>query len=677
MAVGATEKQAVRMVEQATAAQQTAEQVATQATETQDVYVGNLRSLWQHWPALAQQVELVDELDMVTCEPTRSGVLTCKALGEQAEAVYLHSRYDPQKEATRWAAGALAHGAKLEDRDAGRVPMCYIIDGFGLGYHVRALYEKLAGDAFVVVSEPNVALLRTALELADFSEMFSSGRLVVVTRPERQEIFDKLKAHGHRMMMGTVFTQPLQRLNTPFHQTVRQLVTEYAAFLRATLLTALGNSIRTCGNLLANLPTYVSTPSIGVLRSRFAGCPAVVVSAGPSLRRNIEVLKKIREQVVLIAVQTTLKPLLAEGIRPDYVTSLDYHQVSQGFFAGLEAADLEGVELVAEPKAHPSVIDYYRTRGTVMLLGNEFARLVLRGGTEFEHDDLPAGSTVAHVAFYLAQYLGADPIIFVGQDLAFTDNVYYSPGTRLHQVWRGEFNRFGTVEMKEWERIVRSRGTLRQVEDQHGQQIYTDEQMFTYLQQFEKDFAACGATVIDATEGGAKKQACQTMTLAQAAQQYCRGPIEQQRFAYRRGLARPGDDKQEAARTLVAKRMDEVDELLQIGQETLTIVREMLDLVEDQQALNRKMVRLDELRTMVRRRQEIYEMVSFVSQAAEMFRYRQDRTIEVDQLEGKERQQRQLMRDAAYVSEINKGCERLKAMLEKCLDRFEQSEDNG
>ncbi len=641
--------------------------------QADDIYVANLRALWQHWPALAQQVELVDELEMLACEPARSGVATCKALGAQGEGVYLHSRYDPEKEASRWAAGARAQAAKLEDREAGRIPMCYIVDGFGLGYHVRALYDQLAGDAFVVVSEPDVALLRTALELADFSEMFTSGRLVVITRCERNEIFDKLKAHGHRMMMGTVFTQPLQRLNGQFHQTVHRLVTEYAAFLRSTLLTALGNSIRTCKNLLANLPTYVSTPSIGVLRSRFAGCPAVVVSAGPSLRRNIEILKQIRDQVVVIAVQTTLKPLLAEGIRPDYVTSLDYHEVSQGFFAGLDAADLEGVELVAEPKAHPAVIDYFRQRGTVMLLGNDFARLVLRGGDQFAHDDLPAGSTVAHVAFYLAQYLGADPIIFVGQDLAFTDNVYYSPGTRLHQIWRGELNRFNTVEMKEWERIVRSRGTLRQVNDQHGQQIYTDEQMFTYLQQFEKDFAACGATVIDATEGGALKQACQSMSLAEAARRYCKAPIARERFAYRRSLEHSAPDKQDAARTLVGQRMEEVDSLLEIGRETLTIVQDMLELIEDQHALNRKMVRLDELRTMVRRRQDIYEMVSYVSQAAEMFRYRQDRTIEVDQVEGKERQRRQLMRDIAYVSEINKGCERLKKMLQDCLDRFDKA----
>ena len=55
---------------------------------------------------------------------------------------------------------------------------------------------------------------------------------------------------------------------------------------------------------------------------------------------------------------------------------------------------------------------------------------------------LPAGATVAHLAFYLAVYLGCDPIIFVGQDLAYTGHVFYVPGVEIHQAWQSELNRF-------------------------------------------------------------------------------------------------------------------------------------------------------------------------------------------------------------------------------------------
>jgi len=640
--------------------------------EPRTAYVGNIRALWEMRPYLAQQIDMVDEAEMIACQETRSGQLTCQMAGSAGEKIYLHSRYDPEREAARWADGVLESAEKQQEENSGRLPMCYLVDGFGLGYHVEALFERLLGDAFIVVSERNMALLRTALAHRDYAEMLASGRLIFITKTDREEIFKKLQQHSTMMMLGVVFTRSLQKVDNEFRAEVHKLIGEFASFMRSHMISLLANSIVTCKNILHNLPTYAGAESINHLKGRFGGCPAVVVSAGPSLQKNIELLGQIRDKVVLIAVQTTLKPLLARGIVPDFVTSLDYHEVSQRFFEGLTEEELKDVHLVAEPKATWHVIDAVRRRrGPISLLGNEFARLVL-DGEDFGHDNLPGGATVAHLAFYLAEYMGAGPIMFVGQDLAFTDNVYYSPGTVLHKVWQGELNRFCTLEMKEWERIVRHRGILRSVEDIHGQTIYTDEQMFTYLQQFEKDFAKCSVKVIDATEGGARLQFCETMTLAEAAEQYCTKQVDRKRFDYRQEMAQFQSNKVARAKKLVKIRIKEVEELQEICNETMELVGKMIDLVDNQAALNRKMIRLDELRAMVRQREKTFRLVTFVSQAGEMFRFRQDRAIGIDNVQGKERQQRQLQRDVGYVTEIKKGCERLGEMLEECLTRFDE-----
>ena len=102
------------------------------------------------------------------------------------------------------------------------------------------------------------------------------------------------------MMLGVVFTRPLQRVQSEFHAAVHTLVSEYASFMRAHLITVLGNGVRTCENIVRNLPTYAAAPGIGFLKRRFVGCPAVVVSAGPSLGRNLAVLKEMRARVVVI-----------------------------------------------------------------------------------------------------------------------------------------------------------------------------------------------------------------------------------------------------------------------------------------------------------------------------------------------------------------------------------------
>lgn len=476
------------------------------------------------------------------------------------------------------------------------------------------------------------------------------------------------------MMMGVIFTRPLQRIEPEFHAAVHKLVSEYASYLRSHMVSLLSNGIATSENVLQNLASFVGTDSVDIVKNRFAGLPAVVVSAGPSLQKNIDTLKNIRDRIVLIAVQTTLKPLLAAGIKPDFVTSLDYHQASRRFFDGLGTEQLKDIHLIAEPKANWHVVDYYRGLGPISLLGNEMAQLLLKDIGD-KHANLPAGATVAHLAFYLAEYIGADPIIFVGQDLAFTGNVYYSPGTALHTLWRPEFNRFSTIEMKEWERIVRHRNILRKVPDIHGKEIYTDEQMFTYLQQFEKDFAKCPRRIIDATEGGCLKRACETMTLAETAESYCKKPIPQEKFEYRRKMKLFDKTALAPAAEQVVKAVEEVGQLERISSETLELVKEMLELIDDQNALNQKMVRLDELRTMVKHRTEIYRMVMHVSQGAELYRFKQDRALGIETIEGQARQRRQLQRDVGYVSEIQKGCVRLADMLNTAEKRLQEAID--
>src|SRR6185312_1215915 len=192
--------------------------------------------------------------------------------------------------------------------------------------------------------------------------------------------------------------------------------------------------------------------------------------------------------------------------------------------------------LVAEAKANWNVLDVFQ--GSMSLTHNDFAAKLLRNVFPATMG-LKAGATVAHLSFYLAEFLGCAPIILVGQDLGFVDGLYYKPGTAIHETWGVELGRFNTLETKEWERIVRSRSILRKIPDIHGHPMYTEEQFFVYLQQFERDFAASRCRVIDATEGGAKKQGVTVMTLRDAIDQFCKPASTQQADAGLRHSAMP------------------------------------------------------------------------------------------------------------------------------------------
>ena len=110
----------------------------------------------------------------------------------------------------------------------------------------------------------------------------------------------------------------------------------------------------------------LSTPRSPAHRCRrvaAAGFPAVCVGAGPSLSRNLALLAnpETRRRLVVITAQTTLKPLLACGIRPDFVTALDYHHISTRFYEGLdELPDQETSCAIAESwRPYASVGSWY------------------------------------------------------------------------------------------------------------------------------------------------------------------------------------------------------------------------------------------------------------------------------------------------------------------------------
>ncbi|HEY3245015.1 MAG TPA: 6-hydroxymethylpterin diphosphokinase MptE-like protein [Phycisphaerae bacterium] len=624
-----------------------------------------MAALWRADADLAARLDAIDDEDRFAVQPTRSGAPTVAVpAGLQGRMIYLHSRYDPLAEAAK-----LAEAVPVEDK------FCFVVFGFGLGHHVKALAARLKGDAFIAVVEPSIRLLATALAAVDFSELLAAGQLLFLVDADKANVHARLTVYSARMMMGSQFVMhpPSQHCAPEFHATLRQLITDYVAYTRMSVVTLVANSQITCRNIAMNLPTYVATPPIDVLVNRFAGYPAIIVSAGPSLRRNIELLREAQGKAVICAVQTTFRPLMQRGIVPDFVTSLDYHEISRHFFEGID--DFAGVHLVAEPKASWHVIDAYH--GPISLLDNTFARQLIGDGLA-GRAGLKAGATVAHLAFYLAHYMGCDPIVFIGQDLAYTGYVYYVPGVEMHQTWRGEINRFNSIETREWERIVRNRSILRRVGDQRGDPVYTDDLLFTYLEQFEKDFQGLPISIINATEGGARIRGAQELPLRAVIDRYCTRPIDPECFAYRN--ERPSENRKsggrdpaklQPAREELAKRLEEIERLAALCDELLKLLEELKDLTHDPNRFNRKLVRVDELRTLVPQNQRAYQIINAACQLAELRRFTADRKLELVDASEAERAQNQIARDLQYIGGIRGGARHMTEILKDALARFD------
>jgi len=626
-------------------------------------YLDNLAALYAIDPRLAARVDALPFAQLPPLEAAKDGNVTVRLTADDGKSVYVHSRYRPVEEARSLVDTLASRDQDAEADDDGLDSICFFTAGLGLGYHAAEI-ERRFSKPFLIITEDDLSLIKAAFCVTDLSTPMRERRLTILTSLDKAALHARLRPIMTPLMLGLRFVAPphSRRYHVQFHAQVSSLLRDFVSYCRLQMVSVVRNARITCQNAAFNLATYVSQPGIEVLSQRAAGYPAIIVAAGPSLARNADQLQNLRQHAVVIAVQTVLKSLLRQGAPPHIVTSLDYHEISAQFFHGVE--DFGDTILVAEPKVTWHVLDTFR--GRTHTLHSGFIDDLLRDAAP-QRGSLRAGSTVAHLAFYVAEYLGCDPIILVGQDLSFSDGLYYPPGMQIERIWQPELSRFQTIEMKQWERIARGRGGLRRVKDIHGRDVYTDDQLFTYAEQFQSDFLSSSASVIHASEGGMRLAGTEVMTLREATDRFCTRSLPDNLFALQPQTPQP-DLGQRVAETF-EQRLAELREIRQIAEETNELLERLTKLTERPAEFNRLIVRVDELRSRMRQNDRTYNLVSQVSQLAELRRVQADRAISDGATETPATARRRLRRDREYVTAFIEGCDYLLEMLPQALDR--------
>src|SRR5262245_25326750 len=122
-------------------------------------FIANMERLWRSDPKLAHRIDELPIEATLALLPTKAGPPTASIQTADGRALTLHSRYDPLAEARDFC-------KKLERADTACVVLC----GLGLGYHVKALHELLGEETVILVSEPDLVTIKTALEQTDLSK---------------------------------------------------------------------------------------------------------------------------------------------------------------------------------------------------------------------------------------------------------------------------------------------------------------------------------------------------------------------------------------------------------------------------------------------------------------------------------------------------------------------------
>jgi len=394
----------------------------------------NLLSVSLSDPALGARIRDTDPSEYFRLISSRSG-LPVPALEENGHTHSLHSQIDPEREAIRLVEGYTGGGY-------------FVCFGLGAGYQVKQLLNR-SHTSNVLILESDPSLLRATLEAIDLHALLIDPRVSLLVDPEAARLRSHLLASYFPSVCGKLSTVSLRSRTSRAAETFAQM----ASTVRQTLEELADDFAvqsyfgkRWFANIVANLH---------LAAGRSVTLPPVrkawVVAAGPSLERQLVLIKARDKNDTIISTDTAMRPLLAAGIVPDIVLSIDCQQVSyHHFIAGYP----QNVPLVID-LASPPIVVRRASQIAFFSSGHPFARYV---GERVRHFPLldTSGGNVTHAAVSLADRLGAREVNIAGADYSYPGGKAYARGTYLYPYFLGQSDRMKPLETHFFSFLVRT-----------------------------------------------------------------------------------------------------------------------------------------------------------------------------------------------------------------------------
>lgn len=393
-------------------------------TPSKDYTIENLLWFRKHFPHVYHQLRnRQPDINQVRFTTTRNLQANLEVYRENNWQP-LYSRYNPEQEAFRWA-------QRLQ-LDADEV----ILVGLGCGYHLKALLEHYP-EVQVHVFEPNEQLLLASLQGGIFFELPNHRILSIVVSSNDEEglsrsivqFFNPILTRMLNSKIEIIFVPSYQRLFAKEIGVIVNTFKKLASSQKHLLQINKGFEKLWTFNALKNLPFTLKSPSALILKEKVQGKPLIIVSSGPSLEKEVEVLKLYRNHAVVLAAGSSVNGLLHHGVLPHAVISFDPAPANKKVFDLLAAYDVQVPFIFGTTIYHEILSEYQFNYLFHVIISQDTVTPYFFQRLGMEHEPiLSDATTIAIVALQLAVLWGANPIIFVGQDLAVPNNKVYAAG---------------------------------------------------------------------------------------------------------------------------------------------------------------------------------------------------------------------------------------------------------
>jgi hypothetical protein len=311
-----------------------------------------------------------------------------------------------------------------------RYPYLYF---FGLGNGI--LYKMLLKNPVhqrLVIFEPELEIIYIVLNMIDFShdimerririelcEDMSFDRMVNVIFSGTAKLYAKVYDLIIPFGFYEKYFDEISRINT--------LVVDSLKHLAYAIGNDVIDSLIGVEHHIRNLPRMIHSPTLyEAVKKANNSSIAVIVSTGPSLAKQLPLLKKYQQHLTIFSLDASFPILAAHKIKPDMVFSIERVAATASFYKKTPQSAFKNVNFMISSVAHEELINSI-TGGTLQLSMRPFGYL-----TGFEHHEwgyIGSGMSSANMAFEFAALSGFDKIVLIGQDLAYAkDGLSHSSG---------------------------------------------------------------------------------------------------------------------------------------------------------------------------------------------------------------------------------------------------------
>ncbi|EAI2835920.1 DUF115 domain-containing protein, partial [Campylobacter jejuni] len=302
-------------------------------------------------------------------------------------------------------------------------PVLYFY-GFGNGILFKALLQN-KNHQHIVVFEKDIEIIWIMFHILDFSHELQSARLMILQTSSLDiELFSNFCSSKPFFQFSRIyFLELMSHYYERFHEDVLELNKKLVQDFKDSILSH-GNdpldALQGIEQFVYNLPQMITHPSYKELLSKRKGISdtAIIVSTGPSLTKQLPLLKKYASKATIFCADSSYPILAKHNIKPDYVLSLERIPLTSEFFNNDFGEFDKDILFVLKSYVHPHTTKYLQKNNRNFMLVSTYASFI----NYLKLDDFGyfnMGFSVANMNFLLAIHLKHKNIVLIGQDLAY------------------------------------------------------------------------------------------------------------------------------------------------------------------------------------------------------------------------------------------------------------------